>query len=214
MDTPGFTSAAVAAPHKAACAAGQAILKEGGNALEAMVAVAATLAVVYPHMNGIGGDSFWVIREPSGRVRSIEACGFAGEHATIDRYRALGLDAIPVRGPQAALTVPGTIGGWQIALDMAGENGGRLPLQVILHHGISAARDGHAIGASEARYIIKEEQAKHSSLTAKSPKRVPRAGWRRWVPPCNIWRMRASMISTVAISPAKWRLIWNAPEQR
>jgi oxamate amidohydrolase len=159
MDTPGFTSAAVAAPHKAACAAGQAILKEGGNALEAMVAVAATLAVVYPHMNGIGGDSFWVIREPSGRVRSIEACGFAGKHATIDRYRALGLDAIPVRGPQAALTVPGTIGGWQIALDMAGENGGRLPLQVILHHGISAARDGHAIGASEARYIIKEEQA-------------------------------------------------------
>jgi oxamate amidohydrolase len=159
MDTPGFSSAAVAAPHKAACAAGQAVLKEGGNALEAMIAVAATLAVVYPHMNGIGGDSFWIIREPSGRVRYIEACGFAGKHATIDRYRMLGLDAIPVRGPQAALTVPGTIGGWQIAQHIARENGGKLPLDVLLHHGISAARDGHAVGASEARYIIKEEQS-------------------------------------------------------
>ncbi len=159
MDTPRFSSAAVAAPHKAACAAGLAVLKEGGNALEAMIAVAATVAVVYPHMNGIGGDSFWIIREPSGRVRYIEACGFAGKHATIDRYKMLGLDAIPVRGPQAALTVPGTIGGWQIAHDMARENGGKLPLDMLLHHGISAARDGHAIGASEARYSIKEEQA-------------------------------------------------------
>ncbi|MGL5115605.1 MAG: gamma-glutamyltransferase, partial [Beijerinckiaceae bacterium] len=63
MNTPSFGSAAVAAPHKAATAAGLAVLREGGNALEAMIAVAATIAVVYPHMNGIGGDNFWVIRE-------------------------------------------------------------------------------------------------------------------------------------------------------
>jgi oxamate amidohydrolase len=159
MDTPSFSSAAVAAPHISAVEAGQAVLREGGNALEAMIAVAAAIAVVYPHMNGIGGDSFWIIREPSGKVRYIEACGFAGEHATIDRYRALELSAIPVRGPQAALTVPGTIGGWALAADMAAANGGKLPRDMLLHHAVALARDGHTVGASEARYIIKEEQA-------------------------------------------------------
>ncbi len=159
MDTPSFSSAAVAAPHSAACEAGKAVLAAGGNALEATVAVAATIAAVYPHMNGIGGDSFWVICEPSGRVRSIEAVGFAGEHATIERYRKLELDAIPVRGPHAALTVPGTIGGWQRALEMAKGLGGKLPLDMLLHHAISATRDGHAVGTSEARCIIKEDKA-------------------------------------------------------
>jgi oxamate amidohydrolase len=159
IQTPGFSKAAVAAPHKAACEAGFTILKEGGNALEAMIAVASTIAVVYPHMNGIGGDSFWVIRESSGRVRSIEACGFAGEHATIDRYRAQELEAIPVRGPQSALTVPGTIGGWQLALAIARENGGKLPLDMLLHHAVTAARNGHAVGSSEARCILKDDKA-------------------------------------------------------
>lgn len=159
MDTPSFSRAAVAAPHMSAVEAGEAVLREGGNALEAMIAVAAAIAVVYPHMNGIGGDSFWIIREPSGRVRYIEACGFAGEHATIERYKALELEAIPVRGPQAALTVPGTIGGWTLAADMARELGGKLPRDMLLHHAIGFARDGHRVGASEARYIIKEEQS-------------------------------------------------------
>ena len=159
MQTPTFSQAAVAAPHNTACEAGQAVLREGGNALEAMIAVAATIAVVYPHMNGIGGDSFWVIREASGRMRSIEACGFAGEYASIERYKALELDTIPVRGPHAALTVPGTIGGWQIAHAMAAENGGKLPLDMLLHHAIAAARDGAPVGASEARYILKDDKA-------------------------------------------------------
>ena len=42
------------------------MLAEGGNALEAMVAMAATIAAVYPHMNHIGGDGFWLVREPNG----------------------------------------------------------------------------------------------------------------------------------------------------
>jgi oxamate amidohydrolase len=156
MDTPSFSRAAVAAPHHAATEAGLAVLREGGNALEATIAVAAANAVAYPHMNGIGGDSFWIIREPSGRIRYIEACGFAGQHATIERYKALELSAIPVRGPHAALTVPGTIGGWALALDMARELGGKLPLDMLLHHAIVAAREGHPVGTSEARYMIKE----------------------------------------------------------
>src|ERR1700740_457572 len=77
VDTPVFGSAAVAAPHHLASEAGRAILAEGGNAIEAMIAMAATIAVVYPHMNGIGGGGFWLIREPSGRGRALVAAGGA-----------------------------------------------------------------------------------------------------------------------------------------
>jgi gamma-glutamyltranspeptidase len=78
------------------------VLAEGGNAIEAMVAMAATIAVVYPHMNAIGGDGFWLVHEPGGKVHAIEACGPAGALATIERYREKGHDTIPARGPDAA----------------------------------------------------------------------------------------------------------------
>ena len=52
------------APHHLASAAGARVLADGGNALEAAVAMAAAIAVVYPHMNGIGGDNFWLIHAP------------------------------------------------------------------------------------------------------------------------------------------------------
>src|SRR5262245_32569621 len=104
-ETPVFMSAAVAAPHHLAVEAGRNVLAEGSNAIEAMVAMAATIAVVYPHMTAIGGDSFWVMREAKGRMHLIEACGPAGSLATIARYRTQGHDIVPVRGPLAALTV-------------------------------------------------------------------------------------------------------------
>src|SRR6478735_7024324 len=100
------------APHGAAAEAGRTVFIEGGNALEAMIAMAATIAAVYPHMNHIGGDGFWLVREPSGRVRALMAAGPAGAKATINFYRDHGRDEIPPRGPLAALTVPGAVGGW------------------------------------------------------------------------------------------------------
>ena len=63
------------APHSLASESALAVLREGGNALEAMVAAAATIAVVYPHMNSIGGDSFWVIHSPGKAMGGIDACG-------------------------------------------------------------------------------------------------------------------------------------------
>ena len=53
----------VTAPHHLASQAGLEVLCDGGNALEAMVAAAAAIAVVYPHMNGLGGDGFWLERQ-------------------------------------------------------------------------------------------------------------------------------------------------------
>jgi oxamate amidohydrolase len=158
METPTFSRAAVAAPHLAAARAGKSILAEGGNAIEAMLAMAAAIAVVYPHMNSIGGDAFWLVREPGGRVRYIEACGFAGANATIDSYRKQEHAYIPRRGPLAALTVPGAVGGWGLARDLAKSLGGRMPLDVLLHEGIRLARDGYAQSASEARYRHREKE--------------------------------------------------------
>lgn len=156
-DTPVFSSAAVAAPHHLASETGRRILAEGGNAVEAMIGMAATIAVVYPHMNAIGGDGFWLVRDRSGKVHAIEACGPAGALATIERYKAKGYDAIPQRGPDAALTVAGAIGGWQVAHDLAKAlGGGRLPLSQLTEDAVRHARQGVAISASEARYRIKE----------------------------------------------------------
>src|ERR1700744_905960 len=128
METPVFGHAAVAAPHQLACETGQRILVQGGNAIEAMIAMGATVGVVYPHMNSLGGDGFWLVTDARRRVRFIEACGPAGAKATIAAYRDLGYDAIPARGALAALTVPGAVGGWQVAREMGKAFGGQLPL--------------------------------------------------------------------------------------
>ena len=119
LHTAGHRRGVVAAPQAAAVEAGRAILAAGGNAIEAMVAMAAVIAVTYPHMNQIGGDGFWLIREQSGRVRALMAAGVAGSRARPELYREAGLDTIPPRGPLAALTVPGAVAGWRLALEAA-----------------------------------------------------------------------------------------------
>ena len=154
-----FDKAAVAAPHVAAAETGRSILAAGGNAIEAMIGMAATIAVVYPHMNSIGGDGFWLIREPGGAVRYIEACGPAGARATPERYRQLGHDAIPARGPLAAVTIPGTVGGWKLAEAISIHFGGRLPLRDLLCDAVRLAREGYAHSPSAARTVPFEYEA-------------------------------------------------------
>jgi oxamate amidohydrolase len=140
--TAGHRRGVACAPHAAAVEAGRAVLAEGGNALEAMVAMAATIAVVYPHMNHLGGDGFWLVREPSGKIRALMAAGAAGARATPALYRDAGYDTIPARGPLAALTVPGAIAGWMLALDAAKAHGGRLPLTDLLAAAVKHAQEG------------------------------------------------------------------------
>ncbi len=150
LHSAGHRRGVAAAPQHAAAEAGRAVLAEGGNALEAMVAMAATIAVVYPHMNHVGGDGFWLVREPNKRVRAIMAPGPAGSLARRDLYR--GHETIPARGPLAALTVPGAVGGWMLAVEAARAVGGKgLPLDVLLHDAIRRAREGYVVTRSQAR---------------------------------------------------------------
>src|ERR1700752_3528277 len=102
LHTAGHRRGVVAAPHHAAVETGRATLAEGGNALEAMVTMAATSAAVYPHMTHLGGDGFWRVREPAGRLRGFMGAGRAGANARLDLYRDY--ETIPPPVGFAALT--------------------------------------------------------------------------------------------------------------
>jgi gamma-glutamyltranspeptidase len=149
-----FSRGVVAAPHTAAAEAGRLILAEGGNAIEAMIAAAATIAAVYPHMTHAGGDGFWLIQQPNRRVHGIEACGYAGEGATVRAYLDRGHYEIPTRGPLAALTVPGAIGGWRLANAIAKASGGTMPRTAMMEPAIRAAREGYAVTRSQALLTV------------------------------------------------------------
>ena len=138
---------AVTAPHHLAAQTGAGVLRDGGNAVEAMVAAAATIAVVYPNMNGLGGDGFWLIAEPgTGRVHGLNASGPAARMATLDYYRPRSKNnEIPARGPLSILTVPGAIDGWRLAH----ERFGRIAWGELFDAAIAYARDG--VAASRAR---------------------------------------------------------------
>ncbi|MGR3795750.1 gamma-glutamyltransferase family protein [Vannielia sp. SX4] len=139
---------AISAPHQAAAQAGAGVLAEGGSAVEAMVAAAAAVAVAYPHMNGIGGDGFWLIKRAGQAPVAIFAGGQAAGLATPEWYAAQGhAEAIPARGPLAALTVPGTVGGWGAALALCEAP---MPLARLLAPAIALAREGIAVTGNQA----------------------------------------------------------------
>lgn len=142
----------VTAPHHLAAQSGNAVLRDGGNAVEAMVAAAATIAVVYPHMNSIGGDGFWLISRPGQEPVGIDACGRSARLATPDWYAQQGLSAIPTRGPLAAVTVAGAVSGWQAALQ---HSGSKLALNRLLRDAIGYARQGAPVTGSQANYTTK-----------------------------------------------------------
>jgi oxamate amidohydrolase len=149
LHSAGNRRGVVCAPHFATVEAGRSALAEGGNAIEAMLTMAASIAAVYPHMNHLGGDGFWLIREPSGRVPAIMAAGPAAAAAKPELYRDY--ETMPTRGPLAALTVPGVIGGWMLALEAAAAHGGKLPLKELLTPAIAQARQGYAVTRSQVR---------------------------------------------------------------
>jgi gamma-glutamyltranspeptidase len=143
----------VASPHPLATVAGLAVLLRGGTAVDAAVAAGATLAVVYPHMTGLGGDSFWLCWDArAGQLRALQAAGAAATLATPDLYRRRGLAAIPTRGPLAALTVPGAVDGLWSAHRWSRERlGSPLAWGDLLEAAIRHAADGIAVSPCQAR---------------------------------------------------------------
>jgi gamma-glutamyltranspeptidase/glutathione hydrolase len=169
----------VTAPHHLAAQAGAAVLRDGGNAVEAMVAAAAAIAVVYPHMNSIGGDGFWLIAEPGREPVAVRACGAAAGLATPAYYAAHGDAAIPTRGARAALTVAGAVGGWAEALAVAQPWGGALPISRLLADAIHHARQGVPVTRSQVALTAgkwAECQAVEGYAETFAPRGLPALG--------------------------------------
>ena len=143
----------VASPHPLATIAGLEVLQRGGTAVDAAVAAGATIAVVYPHMTGLGGDSFWLCWDArAARLVAIQAAGGAAGRATPELYRRHGLAAIPARGPLAALTAPGAVDGlWTAHRWSQQELGSTVPWGDLLQPAIRHARDGMPVSRCQAR---------------------------------------------------------------
>ena len=143
------TSGAVSAGHPLAAAAGHDVLRRGGNAMDAAIAMAGVLAVVRPHMNGVGGDAFALYYEAeSGRVYAMNGSGRAGALATPALFAERGLDEMPGNGP-LSVSVPGAVAAWVDALDRFGT----LPREELLAHAIHYARDGFPVSTRLASDI-------------------------------------------------------------
>lgn len=142
------TRSAVLAPHGMAAtsqplatAVALQVLQEGGHAVDAAVAAAATLCVVEPHNVGPGGDLFALVYDAArGQVRGLNASGGAPALATAAEFRRRGLDHVPVHSILSA-TVPGAVDGWGMLL----AEYGRLPLERLLAPAIAYAERGFPV---------------------------------------------------------------------
>ena len=144
----------VTSPNHLATQAGVDILRRGGNAVDAAIAAAVTLAVVYPHMCTPGGDNFWLIYDaPAGELKGLNASGRAGSGATPEYYVSRGMTAIPPRGYSAANTVPGAVSGWGEAYAFS-RSALKTPLSwsELLAPAIAYAENGFPASASLARW--------------------------------------------------------------
>ena len=131
----------VAAAQPLASQVGLRILQQGGNAVDAAVATAATLALVAPMMTGPGGDVFALVyMSETGELAGLNASGFSPKAANVDFFKSRGLDRIPIKGP-FSVTVPGAVDGWATLL----EKYGTMTLAQVLEPAIEYAENGFPV---------------------------------------------------------------------
>ncbi|AXX92541.1 gamma-glutamyltransferase [Malaciobacter molluscorum LMG 25693] len=140
-------NAMVVSPHHAASDAGLEILKKGGNAIEATIAIASSLAIHYPHMTGIGGDAFWLIYDPEEGVSFIEGSGYSGFDVNMNLYKDL--KTIPFRGKLAANSVAGAVSSWDLAYKKSKEIWqGKIDSSILVQEAVNSAYEGIVVTQS------------------------------------------------------------------
>lgn len=139
---------AIAASHHLATEAGAEALRAGGNAIDAALAAAATLCVIYPHNVALGGDLVALVRSPDGKVHYLNATGTAAQAETLEGLRARHGSALPLRHVDT-ITLPGGLRGWQALHDL----GAALPWSAHFKHAIAYARDGVPVSSSLANHL-------------------------------------------------------------
>src|SRR4051812_32052333 len=152
--TPTSFTGALATPHALATEAGVRAYRDGGNAIDAAIAAAAVLTVVYPHNVALGGDLIALIRTPDGTVRCINASGWAGAATDVLALRTRCGPQLPARGADA-VTVPGGIRGWEALRGF----GAGLTWDRGLASAEAMARNGAPVAPSLAAHIADVENA-------------------------------------------------------
>ena len=156
----------VTCPHALASQAGADVLEASGSAVDAAIAASSTLAVIYPHMTGLGGDAFWLIYDAASKqVRFLDGGGRAAASASAAWFTERGMSEVPFRGVlPATLTTPGAVASWCEAHRVYG----RLPLKQGLAAATAYAREGFAVTERLARWIgdTAAELAPHAESAA------------------------------------------------
>jgi len=167
MTAPLFPHAAIATPHHLASSAGLAVLKSGGNAVDAAVATNLVLAVVYPHMCGLGGDLFAMVWS-DGELSGLNSSGRLPAAAKLEGEK------VPRTGIGSA-TVPGAVAGWIALLERFGTRS----IAELAAPAIRLAREGcprasslERVTKAAARLLERDEQATRIFL-AEGPLKQP-----------------------------------------
>ncbi|HEX2072896.1 MAG TPA: gamma-glutamyltransferase [Geodermatophilus sp.] len=148
---------------------GAAVLADGGTAVDAALAMTAMSWLALPGQCGIGGDAFAVVREPDGRLWTVNGSGYGPDGASADGYRAEGLTALPMTGARAVAT-PGALG----ALATLHALGGTRDLSQLWAPAAAAARAGLPCTVKNRADI-----AEHAGALAADD------GLRRWLLPAG-----------------------------
>lgn len=154
---------AIAAPHTAAVDAAREVVAAGGNAIDAAVAAAAVLTVVYPHMCSVGGDVIALVRKPDGQQVCVNASGAYGSSPLATSALADLNGKMPILGP-LTVSVPGAVSGWASLLEL----GGSLTAAQVLAPAIRLAQEGMVVspGLAEAIEFDKATLAQDAGMRA------------------------------------------------
>ena len=144
------TAFALATPHALATAAGEDAVRDGGNAVDAALAAAIALTVVYPHQCAVGGDLIALVARDGEDVRTVNGSGAAPQAADPDALARLG--GMPVSGPHT-VTVPGVVAGWA---ELSGA-AGRLPFRRLFAGAVAYAEEGVPTAPGVARALRQEQ---------------------------------------------------------
>jgi gamma-glutamyltranspeptidase/glutathione hydrolase len=172
------THGIVATSHPLAAQVGLDVLKRGGNAVDAAIAVNAALGLVEPMSCGIGGDLHaFVWDAKSGKLHALNASGRSPYRATRQFFAEQGLKEIPTFGP-LSWSVPGCVDGWEELR----RRFGTMKLADLLEPTIRYAEEGTPVPEMIAGYWAKAEQDGRLAITAEARKtflpggRAPKAG--------------------------------------
>lgn len=166
---------AATTPHPMATEAACRVLADGGTAAEALVAAGSVLAVVYPHMGGLGGDAVWLLADADGETTVISGIGQSA--ADIPQ------GPVPLRGPGSTLTAAASVDAWEQAFTHSLERwGGTMEWAALLAPAIAHAREGAPVSASQQYWHGQRREILHDqpgfAAIFEPGGRVPEAGTR------------------------------------